>query len=77
MARSVKFTCDVCGAEKRETNHWWMMRKLASSVSGWAIDLHPWSRACEDRPDTRHLCGESCVVAAVSSCMRDNGKEAA
>lgn len=62
---------------KREANHWWLLLKIAVGVNTWGIKLVPWNDKLAGRRNVQHLCGESCVVAAVSSCMRDNGKEAA
>lgn len=49
-------SCDICGNEKRQTNHWFVAYEHAGElrVSGWN------SRA-RSRAGTKHLCGQTCV----------------
>ncbi len=49
-------SCDICGAQRRETNHWFIAYEQSGElrVSGWNFQrLH-----C---PGTKHLCGENCL----------------
>jgi hypothetical protein len=66
MARPTQIVCDVCGAVKREANHWWYI----------LID-EPWPGALTliESPDKPQevgldLCSEQCVHATVSKYMR-------
>ncbi len=54
-------TCDICGAQKREANHWFIAREEAGEIriSGWNSP-HTFS------PQARHLCGETCVHKLIS-----------
>lgn len=54
-------TCDICGIEKRQTNHWFLVREESGElrISGWN-SLHILL------PGTRHLCGETCVHKLIS-----------
>jgi len=49
-------SCDICGAEKRQTNHWFVAYEQAGElrVSGWTSRrrLHT---------GTKHLCGQTCL----------------
>jgi hypothetical protein len=49
-------SCDICGAEKKQTNHWFVAFDQAGElrVSGW-------SSRNRLRPGTRHLCGQTCL----------------
>lgn len=49
-------SCDMCGVQKREANHWFIAYKEAHEIriSGWA------SPRCLSA-GTVHLCGERCV----------------
>jgi hypothetical protein len=49
-------SCDICGTEKRQTNHWFVAYEQASElrVSGWA------SRQ-RRRAGSKHLCGQKCL----------------
>lgn len=64
MSQKLAFSCDVCGAEKKEVNHW-----LVSDESNVGIDFHTWEWAVregqldveEAKPIIRrHLCGQAC-----------------
>ncbi|NYF77888.1 hypothetical protein HDF17_000175 [Granulicella arctica] len=54
MARTELITCDVCGIQRKEANHWFRFRHLAMDVSFYPahspneIDLHPFSDACSE-----------------------------
>lgn len=49
-------SCDVCGAEKRQTNHWFVAWESAGElrVSGW-------SSRNRQRAGSKHLCGQVCL----------------
>lgn len=32
MARTEQITCDICGVEKQESNHWFVITHLGSTV---------------------------------------------
>lgn len=49
-------SCDMCGAQKRETNHWF----LANQESG-ELHVSQWTSEHLLCPGTKHLCGESCL----------------
>jgi len=49
-------SCDICGAEKRQTNHWFIATEHGGQlrVSGWNAGTHL-------RTGTKHLCGQACL----------------
>ena len=49
-------SCDICGTEKKQTNHWYMAHDQGGElrVSG----LNPRNRL---RPGAKHLCGQTCL----------------
>lgn len=49
-------SCDICGAEKKQTNHWFVAWEQAGElrVSGW-------SSRNRTRSEARHLCGQVCL----------------
>jgi hypothetical protein len=57
-------TCDMCGAQKRQTNHWFVAREESGEmrIRGWN-SLHLLSHG------TKHLCGETCVHKLVSQFL--------
>src|ERR1700749_595917 len=57
-------SCDMCGAEKKQTNHWFVAYEHAGElrIGGWK------SRYCK-RPGSRHLCGQTCLHKLVDEFM--------
>jgi hypothetical protein len=49
-------SCDICGAEKKQTNHWFVAYEQAGElrISGWQSRYRKKSGA-------RHLCGQTCL----------------
>ena len=59
-------SCDMCGAQKREANHWFIAYKQAQEIriSGWASPRRL-------SAGTVHLCGERCVHRFLSDFIAD------
>jgi hypothetical protein len=57
-------SCDICGAEKKQTNHWFVAYEQSGElrISGWN------SRHCK-RAGSRHLCGQTCLHKLVDEFM--------
>lgn len=57
-------SCDICGAEKKQTNHWFVAYEQGGElrVGGWN------SRFCK-RAGSRHLCGQTCLHKLVDEFM--------
>lgn len=49
-------SCDICGAEKKQTNHWFVACEQAGEmrVSGW-------NSRNRLRAGSKHLCGQTCL----------------
>jgi len=57
-------SCDICATEKRQTNHWFVAYEQAGElrVSGW-------DSRHRQRPDSKHLCGQTCLHKLVDEFM--------
>jgi hypothetical protein len=57
-------TCDICGSQKRQANHWFVAREESGElrISGWN-SLHL------QFPETKHLCGETCAHKLISQFL--------
>lgn len=71
-------SCDICGSEKKQTNHWF----VAYERNG-ELRLSGWQSKHTLRPKVKHLCGQKCVhrlmdeyMASVSSLMDAAGSTA-
>jgi hypothetical protein len=72
MISPYPFTCDICGTPKKESNHWW----LARPESPCGLRIEPWDEAEAILPDIQHLCGEGCVLRALTAWMQRSGSVA-
>jgi hypothetical protein len=57
-------SCDVCGSEKQQTNHWF----VAHDQNG-ELRVTGWSNRNRMRPGTKHLCGQICLHKLVDEFM--------
>jgi len=57
-------SCDLCGAEKRQTNHWFVAYE-----QGEEFRVSAWSASSRLRPGTKHLCGQTCLHKLVDDFM--------
>lgn len=57
-------SCDICGTEKKLTNHWFVAHDQAGElrVSGW-------NSKNRMRPGSKHLCGQTCLHKLVDEFM--------
>lgn len=74
------FTCDGCGTEKKESNHWYVV------ASGKYFSVAPWGHMefstipnsfARDDSDARHICGHECLMKQLTKFLNTaGGKEA-
>ena len=57
-------SCDICAAEKRQTNHWFVAYE-----KGGELRVSGWTSRFRLRPETKHLCGQTCVHKLVDEFM--------
>lgn len=57
-------SCDVCGAEKQQTNHWFIAYE-----QGGELRVSGWTSRHRLRPDSKHLCGQTCLHKLVDEFM--------
>lgn len=64
--RTERFTCDQCGIEKGETNHWFI---LFAGANGF--EMRPWPDRMEGAYKTswRHICGQNCASILLARWM--------
>jgi hypothetical protein len=69
--RTTKVTCDVCGAEKRETNHWYEVAFIADHLSveigysGFLSSVTPLGKR-----DVLDACGKPCAIRLISERLK-------
>lgn len=57
-------SCDICGAEKRQTNHWFVAYE-----QGGELRVSGWTSRRRLRPGSKHLCGQTCLHKLVDEFM--------
>ncbi len=57
-------SCDICGAEKRQTNHWFVAYE-----QGGELRVSGWTSRNRSRPGSKHLCGQTCMHKLVDDFM--------
>jgi hypothetical protein len=57
-------SCDICAAEKRQTNHWFVAYE-----QGGELRVSGWTSRHRLRPDSKHLCGQTCLHKLVDEYM--------
>ncbi len=75
MVWNVMFTCDICGKNKGEANHWWMAAlgplDSPSGEEAARFTLMRWSRNKSQDADVYHLCGQGCAMHAMERFMNE------
>jgi hypothetical protein len=57
-------SCDICGTEKRQTNHWFVAHEQAGELR-----LSGWNSRYRSRTGSKHLCGQTCLHKLVDDFM--------
>jgi hypothetical protein len=57
-------SCDICGTEKKQTNHWFV-----AYDQGGELRVSGWNSRNRLRPGSRHLCGQTCLHKLVDDFM--------
>jgi hypothetical protein len=67
MATQTTIVCDICGNHKKETNHWIIGQKSASSIrfTYYRIVKQPSYQVID-------LCGSSCAHSALDKWIQGN-----
>jgi hypothetical protein len=65
-------SCDICGAEKKQTNHWFVAYTQAGElqVSGWGTQRRL-------RAGSKHLCGQTCLYRLVDEFVAGTANSSA
>ncbi len=80
MAWAERFTCDVCGKLRGETEAWWIAEINCATTNPSTIKdnpapsllkLMPWYNLTGHSADSRHLCGAGCVHTFLDRWMSD------
>ena len=63
MPISVQIKCDICGAVKQQTNHWYL---ADISIDNGLLDIRPFDLQMAQEFNLSILCGEACVHKYIS-----------
>lgn len=76
MAVTEQFSCDVCGKQKQVANHWWV-GTITEIGKHKSFTIYPWpcgSKEVAPGKEVNHLCGQECVIKAISGWMAEQSK---
>jgi len=59
-------TCDVCGKQKGQVNHWWMY------LGGEMFSVWAWN---DDAGEVSHACGQECLHKALDKWIQEKVSE--
>lgn len=65
MSRQTTVRCDNCGAEKRKSNHWYLVSGPTPDDSSISIYLED----VEDATFMEDVCGETCLHEIISKLL--------
>jgi hypothetical protein len=57
-------SCDICGTEKKQTNHWFV-----AYYQGEELRVSGWNSLSSLRPGSKHLCGQTCLHRLVDDFL--------
>ena len=57
-------SCDICGSEKKQTNHWFV-----AYDQGGELRVSGWNSRNRLRPGSKHLCGQTCLHKLVDDFL--------
>ena len=57
-------SCDICAAEKKQTNHWFVAYEMAGELR-----ISGWNSRNRLRANSKHLCGQTCLHKLVDDFM--------
>jgi hypothetical protein len=57
-------SCDICGTEKKQTNHWFV-----AYDQGEELRVSGWNSRYRLRPGSKHLCGQTCLHKLVDDFL--------
>ena len=65
MVWAQRFTCDVCGKRKGDSEHWWLAvnecgASIGEAASQPILKLFPWDNMGAHSAESKHLCGAVC-----------------
>jgi hypothetical protein len=84
MKNPQQYLCDVCGAAKGDTNHWFIVAKsdfidLGPRYTGTAptVLISEWDSAFAETKGVKHACGRACTQKLVERWLETGTLEPA
>lgn len=71
MAKVDTFACDVCGTQKKTTNHWLIFSPYKSDGDRDAFQVQQWDVERANYNWVTHVCGAECLGKKVAQFVAD------
>ena len=63
------YTCDICGTQKKKTNHWWILARGSNSLK--ILPFRNGNTKLEPQRLLYFLCGEFCLFKKMSLSLME------
>jgi hypothetical protein len=75
------FNCDVCGKQKGNVDHWWLVwiepyRPHEQAAERQLLKIYPWENMSAHDADVKHLCGQACLQKLVERWLNSESASA-
>jgi hypothetical protein len=75
MSLLMQVCCDVCGQQKREVNHWWVLQPSRltgprTATKWYRLSVMPWNDEDAASMEAQHICGQACMLKAMERFMQ-------
>ena len=70
MAEIKTFACDVCHTQKKDSNQWWRVFRIAGglAIMNWHVEVDDNDQWLLEKMPA-HLCGQQCVTEYISKTI--------
>jgi hypothetical protein len=73
MPRAITYNCDICGAQRKEANHWFV-----AVTSSARVLFTTWTSAERndrfDSDNVKYLCGQSCAHKLLDQFLQSSSE---
>jgi len=74
MSVKPQFVCDICGAQRQDTNHWFLAEQLPNGILSFTPWDLPRSPGYREQAHIQHLCGQACAHKLLDAWMSEASK---
>lgn len=73
--KATVYKCDVCGVERKEANHWFLLWIDGHGIIADGFLIKTWNKNEANRDDVRHVCGQEHLNVLISRWIEEEQKK--